>query len=82
MTERKRILVVDDERQITRVLTRGLNANGYDVHVATDGELALQTLNDWPADLVITDLAMPNVGGLELVAGCAASPMFRLSCCL
>lgn len=66
MTERQRILVVDDERQITRVLTRGLNANGYDVHVATDGELALQTLRDWPPDLIITDLAMPNVDGLEL----------------
>jgi two-component system KDP operon response regulator KdpE len=66
MTERQRILVVDDERQITRVLTRGLSANGYDVHVATDGELALQTLRDWPPDLIITDLAMPNVDGLEL----------------
>jgi two-component system, OmpR family, KDP operon response regulator KdpE len=66
MTNRQRILVVDDERQITRVLTRGLNANGYDVHVANDGELALQTLRDWPPDLIITDLAMPNVGGLEL----------------
>jgi two-component system KDP operon response regulator KdpE len=66
MTDRKRILVVDDERQITRVLTRGLNANGYDVHVATDGELALLTLNDWPPDLIITDLAMPNIDGLEL----------------
>lgn len=63
---RQRILVVDDERQITRVLTRGLNANGYEVHVATDGDLALQTFKDWPPDLVITDLAMPNVGGLEL----------------
>jgi two-component system, OmpR family, KDP operon response regulator KdpE len=66
MTNRQRILVVDDERQITRVLTRGLNANGYEVHVANDGELALQTFKDWPPDLVITDLAMPNMGGLEL----------------
>ncbi|HKR60392.1 MAG TPA: response regulator transcription factor [Pyrinomonadaceae bacterium] len=66
MTDRQRILVVDDERQITRVLTRGLSANGYDVHVASDGELAIQTFKDWPPDLVITDLAMPNVGGLEL----------------
>ena len=66
MTDRKRILIVDDERQITRVLTRSLNANGYEVHVASDGELALQTLKDWPPDLIITDLAMPNVGGLEL----------------
>ena len=66
MTDRQRILIVDDERQITRVLTRSLNANGYEVHVASDGELALQTLKDWPPDLIITDLAMPNVGGLEL----------------
>ena len=66
MNERQRILIVDDERQITRVLTRSLNANGYDVHVATDGELALQTMKDWPPNLIITDLAMPNVGGLEL----------------
>lgn len=66
MTDRQRILIVDDERQITRVLTRSLNANGYDVHVASDGELALQTLKDWPPNLIITDLAMPNVGGLEL----------------
>ena len=66
MTDRQRILIVDDERQITRVLSRSLTANGYDVHVATDGELALQTFKDWPPDLIITDLAMPNVGGLEL----------------
>lgn len=66
MSDRKRILVVDDERQITRVLARGLEAHGYDVHVANDGEIALQTLKDWPPDLVITDLAMPNVDGLEL----------------
>lgn len=66
MTDRQRILIVDDERQITRVLSRSLNANGYDVHVATDGELALQTLKDWPPHLIITDLAMPNLGGLEL----------------
>ena len=57
---------MDDERQITRVLTRSLTANGYDVHVATDGELALQTIKDWPPNLIITDLAMPNVDGLEL----------------
>src|SRR5436190_22056363 len=61
-----RILVVDDEPQITRVLLRSLTTKGYDVRVAGDGDFALQTFHDWPAELVITDLAMPNMDGLEL----------------
>src|ERR1041384_8428149 len=61
-----RILVVDDEPQLTRVLVRSLTAKGYDVRIAGDGEFALQTFHDWPPSLVVTDLAMPNMGGLEL----------------
>jgi len=61
-----RILVVDDEPQITRVLLRSLTSKGYDVRIAADGEFALQSFRDSPASLVITDLAMPNMGGLEL----------------
>ena len=63
---RPRILVVDDEPQLTRVLLRSLTSKGYDVRIAGDGEFALQTFHDWPPSLVITDLAMPNMGGLEL----------------
>jgi two-component system KDP operon response regulator KdpE len=67
MTDLKpRILVVDDEPQITRVLLRSLTSKGYEVRVAGDGDFALQTFQDWPPSLVITDLAMPNMGGLEL----------------
>ncbi|HEV8140066.1 MAG TPA: response regulator transcription factor [Pyrinomonadaceae bacterium] len=66
MPDKPRILVVDDEPQLTRVLLRSLTSKGYDVRVAGDGEFALQTFHDWPASLVITDLAMPNMGGLEL----------------
>lgn len=65
-SNKQRILIVDDERQITRVLTRALTAKGYDLHVAVDGETALQTFTDWHPDLVITDLSMPNMNGLEL----------------
>lgn len=61
-----RILVVDDESQITRVLRTGLTARGYDVRVAADGVSALETLGDWQPDLVVTDLSMPNMDGLEL----------------
>lgn len=66
MTDKPRILVVDDEPQLTRVLLRTLSSKGYEVRVAGDGEFALQTFHDWPPSLVITDLAMPNMGGLEL----------------
>lgn len=66
MNEKKRILIVDDEPQITRVLRRSLTTHGYDVRSAADGESALETFGDWPADLVVTDLAMPNVNGIEL----------------
>jgi two-component system, OmpR family, KDP operon response regulator KdpE len=66
MENKPRILVVDDEPQITRVLLRSLTSKGYDVRIAGDGDFALQTFHDWPASLVITDLAMPNMNGLEL----------------
>ena len=66
MTEHKHILVVDDESQITRVLRTSLSSHGYDIRVANDGETALEIMKDWTPDLVITDLAMPNMDGLEL----------------
>ena len=66
MQNKERILVVDDEPQLTRVLRRSLMTEGYDVRVAADGELALQTFRDWPPAVVVTDLAMPNMNGLEL----------------
>jgi two-component system, OmpR family, KDP operon response regulator KdpE len=66
VTEHKHILVVDDESQITRVLRTSLSTHGYDIRVANDGETALEIMKDWTPDLVITDLAMPNIDGLEL----------------
>lgn len=60
------ILVVDDESQITRVLRTALAGHGYNVRTAGDGDEALEVMRDWPPDLVITDLSMPNMSGLEL----------------
>jgi len=65
-TEHRKILVVDDETQITRVLRTSLSSHAYDVRVANDGETALEIMKDWTPDLVITDLSMPNMDGLEL----------------
>jgi two-component system KDP operon response regulator KdpE len=66
MSEHRRILVVDDEPQITRVLRTSLSSQGYDIRVANDGETALEIMKDWTPDLVITDLSMPNMDGLQL----------------
>lgn len=62
----KRILVVDDEAQITRVLRRGLESAGYQVRVASDGRAGVDTFRAWTPDLIITDLSMPGYDGLEL----------------
>jgi two-component system KDP operon response regulator KdpE len=66
MNKTARILVVDDEAQLTRVLRTGLRARGYDVRTAPDGKTALEAFNDWSPELVITDLAMPGMDGLQL----------------
>ena len=66
MDEKYRILVVDDEQQILLVLRSGLTKHGYDVRVAAEGEAALELFHLWTPNLVITDLSMPNMGGLEL----------------
>ena len=65
MADKQRILIVDDEPQIGRVMRTGLSTHGFDVRVAADGEAALDLFNDWRPALVITDLSMPNMGGLE-----------------
>lgn len=67
MTEQhQRILVVDDEPQITRVLRTTLAAQGYDIRIANDGEMALELMKNWTPQVVITDLAMPNLDGVGL----------------
>ena len=62
----KRILVVDDEFQITRVLKRSLGAHRFDVRTAADGESGLERVRDFQPELVITDLSMPEMSGIEL----------------
>jgi two-component system KDP operon response regulator KdpE len=66
MPEKKRILVVDDEPQITRVLRTSLSGSGYEVRTAEDGHAGLRMAREWQPDLVITDIAMPNMDGIEL----------------
>ena len=62
----ERILVVDDEIQITRVLRASLSAQRYDVRTANDPEEALRLFEEWKPDLLVTDLMMPGMTGVEL----------------
>ena len=61
-----RILIVDDEPQITRVLRTTLQGNGHEVQVARDGVEALEMFLKSEPELVITDLAMPQMDGIAL----------------
>ncbi len=63
---KRNILVVEDEAQITRVLKTTLSAQGYAIRTAADGIQALSEMKTWAPDLIITDLRMPNMDGLEL----------------
>src|ERR1700675_2196073 len=64
--EKSRVLVVDDEPQITRVLRTVLSSQGYQVRTAAEGEAALTNFAEWRPELVITDLYMPHMDGVEL----------------
>lgn len=61
-----KILVVEDEKNIVRVVTYNLEREGYQVDVATDGEQALEKIRRAPPDLLLLDLMLPKVDGLEV----------------
>jgi two-component system KDP operon response regulator KdpE len=65
-SDTSRVLVVDDEPQITRVLKTVLSTQGYQVRTAAEGESALASFTEWHPELVITDLYMPRMDGVEL----------------
>jgi two-component system response regulator AtoC len=67
LPERKQILVVDDEPNLRRVLTALLVRDDYDVHAAEDGNQALEILGEHHIDMVLTDLRMPRMDGMELL---------------
>jgi two-component system, NtrC family, response regulator AtoC len=66
------VLIVDDEVNIRRVLAAMLKREGYEVTTAADGEQALGVLLKTPVHVVVTDLVMPRLGGMELLRRVAA----------
>jgi two-component system KDP operon response regulator KdpE len=78
----ERILLIDDEPQITRVLRTALNAQGFDVRIANDPEEGLLLFEEWHPDLVVTDLAMPGMTGIDIcrrIRAKSAVPVIVLS---
>jgi DNA-binding NtrC family response regulator len=65
--ERKQVLIVDDEVNLRRVIAAQLARDGYDVHTAEDGEEGCRILAEHHIDLVITDLKMPKLDGMDLL---------------
>ncbi len=83
MAEQAHILVVDDEPAVQSALSRALTLEHYDVAQATDGREALERLGSSPYDVVILDIAMPHVDGLQvcrrLRAGGDNTPVLMLT---
>ena len=78
----ERVLVIDDETQITRVLRTAFAAQGYDVRIANDPQEGLHIFDEWAPDLVITDLMMPDMSGTEICRAIrlkASTPIIVLS---
>ncbi|HXC38208.1 MAG TPA: response regulator [Burkholderiales bacterium] len=63
-----RILVVDDAQDIRSLLSAVLTMDGHRVQVAQDGDAALKIQRTTPADLLVTDIFMPNKDGMETIA--------------
>src|ERR1700751_6219212 len=77
-----RILVIDDEPQITRVLRAALSAQSFDVRTANDPEEGLRVFHEWHPDLVVTDLMMPVMSGVEVcraIRATSSTPVLVLS---
>jgi len=74
---KKKIMIVDDSASVRQMVSNTLTDGGYDVVEATDGQNALETFKQAPADLVISDLNMPVMDGIELVRQLRGLPGYR-----
>jgi len=73
----KTILTVDDSASIRQMVTFTLKNEGYNVIEAVDGVDALSKLGQTPADMVLTDLHMPNMNGIELIRKVRSDPSYK-----
>lgn len=71
------VMAVDDSKTMRDMISHTLKSNGYDVLLAEDGKQALEMLGTKKADVVITDLNMPNMNGLDLIKSLRTQPAYR-----
>ncbi len=74
---RRRVLVVDDSISVRELVRQLLSARGYEVQVAVDGSDAWTRLREWTCDLVVTDVDMPRMDGIELTRSIKQDPRLR-----
>lgn len=74
---RRRVLVVDDSISVRELVRQLLAARGFEVQVAVDGMDAWSRLREWPCDLVVTDVDMPRMDGIELTRSIKQDPRLR-----
>jgi DNA-binding response OmpR family regulator len=65
---KRKILIIEDDRMINLFLENRLRKEGYEVEITYDGQIALEKINSIRYDLIITDMMLPNVSGLELLS--------------
>ncbi|MGB3572318.1 MAG: response regulator, partial [Phormidesmis sp.] len=61
------ILVADDEKSIRLTISQALASQGYEVATATDGKTALEKMESMPVDLLLLDISMPGMDGIEVL---------------
>ena len=74
---KKRVLVVDDEKEILEIIQYNLEKNGYDVLCVSTGEQALKAAKAWSPDVVILDLMLPGLDGLEVCRRMKGDPLTK-----
>ncbi len=74
---RRRVLVVDDSISVRELVRQLLAARGYEVQAAVDGMDAWARLREWPCELVVTDVDMPRMDGIELTRSIKQDPRLR-----
>ena len=86
LTRNRKVLLIDDSEAIRSIMGEGLRMAGYRVETAKNGEKALETLNSTVPDLILMDLIMPGINGVELcrkilsTKGLSAIPIVIMSC--
>jgi two-component system chemotaxis response regulator CheY len=77
MNQKKRILLVDDAKTMRMLLSLALKNAGFDIIEAENGNDALKKLDDFDIEMVITDVIMPEMDGIELIRHIRANPKYR-----